>query len=327
MKIVYIYRKRASGNSIEELFHSIAPYVGGFYETHEYQLRGFRYLLDDILQLRRMKADVYHITGDVNYIGCFLPHNKFVLTIHDIGHLLFGLSGLKAKIYKLVWFILPLYCAKAITTISEETKSNISRVFPFVCNKITVIPNCCSPMFKPVSHEFRSAKPVILQVGTKSYKNVPRLIKALDGVPCKLVLIGPLSDEIQGLLQQHHIDFENHVGISHQEVYEQYVNCDIVTFISIGEGFGVPILEAQAVGRPIVTSNVSPLSDVAGVGACLVDPLKIEHIKEQILMIIHDENYHKQLIANGFQNIKLYSLGSVCQQYINIYNRIKNYDY
>jgi glycosyltransferase involved in cell wall biosynthesis len=63
---------------------------------------------------------------------------------------------------------------------------------------------------------------------------------------------------------------------------EQYVKCDVVAFLSLGEEFRVPIMEAQAVARPLITSNISPMREVAGEGACLIDPLDVAQIRTGI---------------------------------------------
>ncbi len=87
MKVVLIYRKRVPGaNSIEELFANIADYLKDKVEIITYQMRGYRYLFADIIKIRRFKADVYHVTGDVHYVINLLPLHKTVLTVHDIYH-------------------------------------------------------------------------------------------------------------------------------------------------------------------------------------------------------------------------------------------------
>ena len=68
-----------------------------------------------------MGADIYHITGDINYLALFLPRKKTILTVPDIGHYLYGLTGLKRWVYKWIWLMLPLHFVRFATAISQST--------------------------------------------------------------------------------------------------------------------------------------------------------------------------------------------------------------
>lgn len=323
MRVVLIYRKRHEGaHSIEELFRTIASELGKQVEVVEYEMGARSSLLRDVLQLRKLNADIYHVTGDVNYLVPFLPMKKTVLTVHDIGHYLFGLVGAKRWLYKWLWLVIPMRLAGVVTTISMETRQNIVNHLSIADDRIELIENCHSAIFKYVAKPFSANCPVILQVGTQPYKNVPRLVEALKGVQCRLVLIGRLDDATRQKLIEYEVVYENYVGITHEEIYRQYVACDIVTFVSIGEGFGVPIIEAQASGRPLITADVSPMREVAGQGACLVDPLDVSQIREGICKIINDAVYREQLMERGLLNVVRYSPAAISGQYLDLYKRL-----
>ena len=102
----------------------------------------------------------------------------------------------------------------------------------------------------------------------------------------------------------------------------QYADCDLVSFVSVGEGFGVPILEAQASGRPLITSDLSPMREVAGEGACLVDPSDVAAIRAGIRKIIDDADYRRQLVARGLKNAARYSPATVGGRYLELYRRM-----
>ncbi|MBT4944584.1 MAG: glycosyltransferase family 4 protein [Candidatus Marinimicrobia bacterium] len=323
MKVVFIYRKyRTEAYSIEELFHTVAKELGKQVKVIEYEVGGRHRILLDVWQLRKMNADIYHVTGDINYLVNLLSSKKTVLTVHDIGHYLFGLKGIKRWLYKWLWLVFPIRQAGAVTSISTETCENIVKHLGITGSRVKVIENCHSAIFKPVEKLFAVNCPVILQVGTKPYKNVPRLVEALKGLRCRLVLIGSLDEEIKQKLAECGIDYENYVGLTHEELYKQYVECDIVSFTSIGEGFGVPIIEAQASGRPLITSDVSPMREAAGEGACLVDPLDVSQIREGVRRIIADSDYRDQLVELGLRNVVRYSPATISDQYLNLYKRV-----
>lgn len=326
MKIVLIYRKpHPEMYSIEELFHTIAAEMGKHAEVIQYITNGRNHILRDIINLRRLRADIYHITGDINYMASLLPRKKTVLTMHDMVHYLYTLKGIKHLVYKWFWLQIPIHLAGRTTAISPATRDDMVKHLGINIRDIEVIPNCYNKIFQPAAKSFNLKCPVIFQIGVLPHKNVPRLIEAISDIPCRMVIIGKLDDKTINLLQENKINYSNYVGITLQEIYQHYVECDFVSFISINEGFGMPIIEAQAVGRAIVTSNYSPMSIVAGDGACLVNPLDVNKIKQGILKIINDKDYREEIINNGFENIKNYTVESVASQYLDLYkDLIKN---
>ena len=84
----------------------------------------------------------------------------------------------------------------------------------------------------------------------------------------------------------------------------------------------MPIVEANAIGRPVVTSNLDPMSTVAGTSACLVDPFNPAAIREGVLRVIRDDVYRAELIAQGFENAKRFEAGVVAAQYANLYRQL-----
>ncbi len=81
---------------------------------------------------------------------------------------------------------------------------------------------------------------------------------------------------------------------------EAYHRADIVSLVSTYEGFGMPIIEGQAIGRAVIAGNVASMPEIAGDGACLVDPYDVPAIRTGILRIINDPEYRESLIARGF---------------------------
>lgn len=323
MRVVLIYRKPyPEGYSIEELFKSIALEMGKCVEVIQYIAGSWFKLFLDVWNLRRLKADIYHVTGSINYMVCFLPRRKTVLTMHDIVHYMYTLKGYKRFVYKYLWLLAPIYYTAKVTSISTETVTNITRELGITNKTIHVIPNCYNPIFQAVNKQFNNTCPTIFQIGTLPHKNLPRLIMALKDLPCRLILIGRLDKITINLLEQYKIIYENYVGITLQEIYQHYINSDIVSFISLHEGFGVPIIEAQAVGRALITTNYAPMSEVAMDGACLVDPHDVEQIRLNIIRIINEPEYRDTLINNGFMNVKNYSADSISMKYIDLYKQM-----
>src|SRR5690242_5711013 len=109
MKVVLVYRpKRRGGYSIEELFRAVARQIVRNVQVVEYETRGLWNVLSDVYALRTMQADIYHVTGDIHYMAMLLPRARTILTIHDLGHFLHTLIGLKKWFYKWLWLIFPV---------------------------------------------------------------------------------------------------------------------------------------------------------------------------------------------------------------------------
>jgi glycosyltransferase involved in cell wall biosynthesis len=323
MKIVLIYRpKRAGVYSIEELFHTIALELSAHAEVIEYETGGPRKMLRDIYNLRKLKADVYHITGAEHYLAFLLPRFKTVLTIHDLGHYLYTLHGLRRWIYKWVWLLGPVHAATAVTTISELTLGHLAELCGKADRKISVVHNCVSRSFQFSPLPLRSDLPLILQVGTGPNKNLHRLVDALIEVPCKLVLVGHLTPDIKDHLSRNCQAYDNYFNLTQEQLAELYQQCDLVSFVSTNEGFGMPILEAQATGRPIVTSCISPMTDVASDGACFVDPFDIPGIRIGVERVLKDPDYRASLVAKGRTNVLRFIPSAIAGIYFGIYSKI-----
>ncbi len=324
MRVVLIHRKPCEGAySIEELFDTISGELKKRVEVIEYKTGSRWNIIRDVWRLRKLKADVYHVVGDVHYFVPLLPHNKTVLTIHDIIHYAQDLSGIKRWTYKWLWLIWPIRAAKAVTTISRETKSSIkiclgSYLGPLTEN-IEVIENCHSTFLKHVNRTFNSECPVILHLGTKPNKNLSRLIEALSSIKCQLVVIGQLDTQQKEQLAEQSISYINRFNLTYEEICQQYIDCDMVSFVSLAEGFGMPVIEAQASGRPLITSNLSPMCEIAGDGACLVDPLEVSQIREGAIKIIGDSVYRDEIVRKGLLNATRFSPVNICGRYLQLY--------
>jgi len=267
------------------------------------------------------QGDLNHITGDINFASLFLSRKRTLLTILDAG-VMNRKQGLRKTILDWIWFRLPAKSARVITTISESAKRDILEYVKVPEDKIRVIPVAVSPDFEWSPKEFNASCPRILQVGTKVNKNMERLIQALSGIPCKLQIIGPLTDTLRNQLRANKINYENWTNLVISDVVKKYQQCDLLTFCSTYEGFGMPIVEANAVGRPVVTSNVTSMPEVAGDAACLVDPFDITSIREGINKVIQQPEYRNVLIKNGRNNAMRFDANVIANQYLALYQEL-----
>jgi glycosyltransferase involved in cell wall biosynthesis len=267
------------------------------------------------------RSTVNHITGDISFAAMALPGDRTIVTVHDFDRL-YRLRGLRAALFRTVYFTMPFRRCRYITTISAQIARELGDLFPWAVPKLVVIPDCLPAGFCHVPKDFNAERPVILQIGAKPNKNLESLIQALQGQRCELHVVGQLSDKQQSLLEQCAVPHRNSVDISEADLLKAYAQADIVSFVSTYEGFGLPILEANAVGRPVITSDLPPMSDVAGQAACLVNPHSIPAIREGIARIIADPEYRTSLVSRGFENIRSYSAAAIARQFASLYEAV-----
>ena len=201
--------------------------------------------------------------------------------------------------------------ADKIVSISEQTQNELI-AYGF---RSAIIYDPVSPTFTYVNKVFNKVCPIVLHIGTNSNKNLHNTILALKGLKCFLRIVGKLSTEDLKSLHDNDIEYSCCSNISDEELLEEYRCCDIVNFPSLYEGFGMPIIEGQATGRVVVTSNISPMKEVAGGASVLVNPHDVLSIRKGYLEAIKNSD---QYIEKGLENVKRFTVSSISSQYFNL---------
>lgn len=326
-EILYIERKFDEFVSLEKVFRQIAKNISeksfktAFQQVlYDNRLSG---IIKNLLFFRKKKADIYHITGHIHYLALVLPKKKTVLTIHDL-RILHTRKGFRRYILKKLFLDLPLKKLQYITAISEATKQEIIQNTKCRAEKIRVIENPIQDGFLTTAapREFNENCPTILQIGTMENKNIPNLAKALQGIKCHLKIIGRLSPEQISILKENGILYENELSLDDAAIIKAYQKADLVAFCSTYEGFGLPVIEAQAMGKPLLTSNISPLREVAGEGGFLADPFEVSSIREGLLKIIGDKKFRERIVRRGRENIERFDPQLIARKYENLYREI-----
>lgn len=322
-KILFVYRKKNKDVSINRVFDFITPYIDAekIYYYARYGRVTFFKLIYNILEcratLKKTHPDKIIITGDVHYLALGLPKKKTIIVVHDLV-VVERYSGWKKWFHWLLWVYLPLKRCEKIVSISHATTNAIRKYIPNFTGDIIEIPDPVDPNMNFSKYIFNYTCPNILQIGTRDNKNLETVVEAITGLPCKLTIIGVLSQTQIKLLETSKIDYINRYNISDEEIIDEYSKCDMLVFASLYEGFGMPVIEAQQMGRPVICSNIEPMRTVAGKGACLVDPLNASDIRASIEMIIKDEKYRNNLINEGQKNVKRYSASIVAAEYCRV---------
>jgi glycosyltransferase involved in cell wall biosynthesis len=326
MRVVHFLRRTGAGcYSLERYFadvrEALPADIAVEVSVNRYDSQGLLRRCYDMLRAPANQGDVNHVTGTVHFLTFLLKRRRTILTILDCGSL-DRMKGWRRRVFWVFWFWAPSKRCAVITVISQFTKQEVLKHLRCDPVKIEVVYCTVSPEFTASPYVFNQDCPTILQVGTNYNKNIDRVAVALDGVRCRLVVVGPLSARQASMLREHGIDFENHVDVPRDELPILYQHADLVMFASVYEGFGLPIVEANAVGRPVITSRVASMPEVGADAACYVDPYDTASIRAGVERICRDEVYRQQLISNGFRNVERFRTPAIAQQFAKLYRRV-----
>jgi glycosyltransferase involved in cell wall biosynthesis len=328
IEIKYFFRKKSEHfHSIENLFANIQKHIPPDISYSNIYLpyhNGIINRIKNIFFAKKNSSSINHITGDINYIALGLPKKNTILTIHDIKSAFAPSKPIKNLIIKFLWFYLPLKKVAAITVISENSKNELLQNFKINKNKIYVIPNCISDNFFSLSCKKNNTTKQILFIGTKENKNLERSIVALKNINIKFIIIGKLNNYHIELLKKNKINYQNFINLSENELLKKYQQADILLFPSLYEGFGMPIVEAQAAGVPVITSNLEPMKSVAGDAAILINPQNVYEISQAIKNILNNKELYNNLINKGLKNAQKYSCKNIIKKYITLYKNLSD---
>lgn len=326
LKVVHFCRRPHKGYfSIERLFVAVRQHLPAHVRCDvaiaTFESHGLFRRLYIMLEAALRQGRVNHVTGDIHFVTLLMNRKRTILTVADCV-LLNRFRGVRRWIYRLFWYALPVKCSARITVISQAVKRELLSHVRCDPERIHVIHVPVSSDFVPNPRVFNATKPVILQVGTRENKNLLRVASALRGVPCHLRILGDVSADQRNALRDNRIEYSSISEVTDAQVVQEYVNCDMLLFASTYEGFGMPTIEAQAVGRPVVTSTIQPMPEVAGAGACLVDPMDIASIRRGVLRVIENAEFREQLVEQGLRNAERFRAPFIASQYGALYEEV-----
>ncbi len=287
--------------------------------------------------MKRDRLDVYH--SPWHRLPLRLPVPA-VVTIHDLsGYLMPVIHTIQTRLHN---FIMPSLLRKSakIIAVSEFTASEIRRHFPDASGKISVIYEAAPPDYRRVTDESRLdevrklyslPQQYILYLGAlEPRKNVIGLLRAFamvtSNVDQMLVLAGSRSWKYQpiiDLLSQSPLRERVMLAgpVERKDIPAILSMADFLAWPSLYEGFGLPVLESMACGTPVLTSNNSSMSEVAGEAAMLIDPTVVEDIAQGLERLCRDRDLREDLAEKGLRQASRYSWKSTAEQTLDVYRK------
>jgi len=265
--------------------------------------------------LKKYKADVFLSPDNFMSLSAHIPT---LLVVHDLAfeHYPENIPYFQLKFYQ---YFVPKYIHKAtrIATVSKATSDDIKAHYPVDPEKIDIVHLGLNEGFKKNSKSEMGN--YFIHLGTiQPRKNIIGLLKAFElykdktGDESRLLFIGSKGwkdESIYKFLEgmKHRKDVEMTGYLTNKEISDKLNNAIALLCVSFFEGFGMPVIEAQQCGCPVICSNVSSLPEASGDAALIIDPMNTDSIADAMIQIKSDSSLREKLILSGFENVKKYS--------------------
>ena len=260
-------------------------------------------------EMKRDGIELFHGLSNEMPVGLFHSGIASVVTIHDVAFRTFPdmYHWHDRLIYNKKWTYACNH-ADRIICISECTKRDVLEFYNVPERKVDVVYQPVSPIYySPIERE--ETDPYMLYVGSvNSRKNLLGIVKAMELMPKDLQMPlmvvgggGSYKHQVKQYIAEHGMEhlFRWPETINNVELRKLYSNAQLFIYPSFYEGFGLPVVEAQLCGCPVVTSNVSSLPEAGGPWAQEADPNSAEDICSKMVKLLTDSELRASAIAGG----------------------------
>jgi len=286
------------------------------------------------------KHDLYHALNPIVFPA---REGRYLVTIHDLFTL--TVPDFVGRRHRLGWQVhvkRMLRRADHFVAVSESTRHDMIAHLNVASDRITVVHEGVRPGFevlapdavREIRQRYGLTHPYFMVSESRNpRKNVLRMLRAFAVVrrrspdPVELVMTSPGStispaatDEIARAGLEAAVRFCPHVCDA--DLVALMNGATALLFVSLYEGFGLPILEAMACDTPVVTANVSSMPEVAGDAAVLVDPTDEEAIAEAMWELLTDEGARRQRVEAGRRRVQKFTWERMARQYVTLYDSL-----
>ena len=276
-----------------------------------------------------LRCDVFHAT---NFLAPPTRRTPVVVTVHDLAFVRHPETC--APAVQAFARLLPrvLRRAAAIIAVSHFTADELRAWLPEVADRITVVPNGGHRRVTPGSAGLRSDAPYVLMLGSLGVrKNLPLLLDAYallrqQGTDLHLVLAGPpdplvdVSDELRRRGLADRVTLTGYVDDGQAAALLE--GAAVLAFPSLYEGFGMPLVEAMAVGTPVVAARSGATPETVGEAAVLVEPGDVEGFAAAITAVIDDPDLRPRLVEAGRRRAAEFSWARTAAETLSVYRRV-----
>ena len=233
-----------------------------------------------------------------------------------------------------------------LITISKSTKKDIQKEYGKAAPKITVAyPGYNSEVYKVVKdkdkiaytiNKYKIPSPYIIFIGTiQPRKNLSRLMDAIKNIEnLNLVIVGKHKGQgREGWMYGDILKHPKELGIEERVIFTGFIpDEDILHLIngalafvlpSLWEGFGIPVVDTMACGKPVLVSNVSSLPEIVGEAGLIVNPNSTDQLEQAIRLIISDKRLQIKLSKLGLKRVKLFSWKKMAKVVLKVFENVK----
>lgn len=296
--------------------------------------RGRRVLYEQLRLPLLARADRIDLLFSPAFVSPLWGARRLVATIHDMYYKV--IPTLISKGQRRYWSAMipaSAYACDALIAVSGNTGRDVENLLPGARGKVTVI-----PLASRFIRADRVAAPpagsgpryIVLVANVTANKNPSIVVDALghvlaSGRELRLVHVG--NDEFGYLAAAARdrgvvANVEQRGKISDAALCDLYANAVCTLVVSLYEGFGLPVLEAQALGSPLICSNRASLPEVAGDGAIMVDPTDAVAIGDQIARLLDDPDLGAELRVRGYANLERFSWERTAAETAELFRRL-----
>ncbi len=267
---------------------------------------------------------------------------RSVVTVHDLGQLHFPDAYPARQRFYHNWSARwNAHSAAHLFADSEATRDDLIQFYRVAPAKITVVyPAYDAKLYQPardaaclaeLKSRFRIGGDYVLAVGTiHPRKNYARLIEAFERLTSRdlqLIIVGKrgwlyasIFEQVKRLGLESRVSFLDYVPAT--DLPALFSGARAFAFPSLHEGFGLPVLEAQACGTPVVCSMTSSFPEVAGDAALFVDPFDVDALAGALDRALTDDTLRTKLIEHGFENVKRFSWDESARRVLSVFAKM-----
>jgi glycosyltransferase involved in cell wall biosynthesis len=293
-----------------------------------------------VVNLKKDRIDLFHGLSAEIPLSIQKSGIKSVVTVHDLIFLRYPqfYSAIDAWIYRRKTGY-AVRNADMVVAISEQTRQDVIHFYKVDPAKIKVIYQGCQQVFQqPMEEEARRSlisrfnlpEQFILNVGTiEPRKNLLNIVKAIEPLDTSLVVVGsetPYAGEVKSYIasrgMQSKVIFLK--GLTGLELAALYKSAAVLVYMSLFEGFGIPIVEALFSGTPVVTSKGGCFSEAGGPAAIYANPKEVGEIQEAIQKVLSDSELRQSMRQKGFEHARLFTDENIGKNYMTLYEELVN---